>query len=71
MAVVTIVMLIVVFFTTVSAAVMAFLAVPSAAAAVPFPRWGLGSFLVPLLAIRDAQGVRQVQGIGKPLGHEC
>ena len=51
-------------------AFMALLAVPSAAAAVPFLGEGLGSILVPLLAIRDAQRVGQVQGVGKPLGHE-
>lgn len=78
MAVVTIVMLVVavvvMFFpaisATISTAFMALVPVPSAAAAVPFLGEGLGPVLMPLPAVGDAQRVRKVQGIGKPLAHE-
>lgn len=40
------------------------------AAMAPVPVRGLGLVLAPSLAIRDAQRIRQVQGIGKALGGE-
>jgi len=50
--------------------VLAFLAVTSAAAVVLLLRNGLRPVLMLVLAVRDAQGVREVQRIWKPLGLE-
>jgi hypothetical protein len=56
--------------TPVFAPVLMFLAVASPATVMLFLRQWLGPILMFPFAVRDAQRVREVQGIGKPLGHE-